>query len=132
MENVTLTQKEQARLQVLNSLLTEHMTLDQAATFHLGFGLVGEVVAAVLFFVRAPRPADPVSDVGNLALGPLPESDCLIGNEFPGRATTFRVRSNAATAPATAPASRPGRTPPLFRISFPPQMFLSVRSSRLF
>ena len=32
MENVTSTQKEQARLQVLNSLLTEHMTLDQAAT----------------------------------------------------------------------------------------------------
>ena len=32
MENVTLTQKEQARLQVLNSVLTEHMTLDQAAT----------------------------------------------------------------------------------------------------
>ena len=27
-----MTQKEQARLQVLNSLLTEHMTLDQAAT----------------------------------------------------------------------------------------------------
>ena len=32
MENVTLTQKEQARLQVLNSLLAEHMTPDQAAT----------------------------------------------------------------------------------------------------
>ena len=32
MENVTLTQKEQARLQVLNSLLAEHITLDQAAT----------------------------------------------------------------------------------------------------
>ena len=32
MENVTLTQKEQARLQVINSLLAEHMTLDQAAT----------------------------------------------------------------------------------------------------
>ena len=32
MENVTLTQKEQARLQVLSSLLSEHMTLDQAAT----------------------------------------------------------------------------------------------------
>ena len=31
MENVILTQKEQARLQVLNSLLAEHMTLDQAA-----------------------------------------------------------------------------------------------------
>ena len=31
MENVTLTQKEQARLQVLNSLIAEHMTLDQAA-----------------------------------------------------------------------------------------------------
>ena len=31
MENVTLTPKEQARLQVLNSLLAEHMTLDQAA-----------------------------------------------------------------------------------------------------
>ena len=41
--------------------------------FHLGFGLVGEVVAAVLFFVRVPRPADPVSDVGNLALGRLPD-----------------------------------------------------------
>ena len=32
MENVTLTQKEQARLQVLNSLLAENLTLDQAAT----------------------------------------------------------------------------------------------------
>ena len=32
MENVTLTQREQARLQVLNSLLAEHMSLDQAAT----------------------------------------------------------------------------------------------------
>ena len=32
MENVTLTQKEQTRLQVLNSLLAEHMALDQAAT----------------------------------------------------------------------------------------------------
>ena len=31
MENVTLTPKEQTRLQVLNSLLAEHMTLDQAA-----------------------------------------------------------------------------------------------------
>ena len=29
---LTLTQREQARLQVLNSLLAEHMTLDQAAT----------------------------------------------------------------------------------------------------
>ena len=32
MENMTLNPKEQARLQVLNSLLDEHMTLDQAAT----------------------------------------------------------------------------------------------------
>ena len=32
MENVTLIQKEQARLQVLNSLLSEHMTIEQAAT----------------------------------------------------------------------------------------------------
>ena len=31
MENVTLKPKEQTRLQVLNSLLAEHMTLDQAA-----------------------------------------------------------------------------------------------------
>ncbi len=31
MENVTLTQIEQGRLQVLNSLLAEHMTLEQAA-----------------------------------------------------------------------------------------------------
>ena len=32
MENVTLTPKEQTRLQVLNSLMAEHMTLDQATT----------------------------------------------------------------------------------------------------
>ena len=32
MENVILTPKEQTRLQVLNSLLADHMTLDQAAT----------------------------------------------------------------------------------------------------
>ena len=32
MENVTFKPKEQTRLQVLNSLLAEHMTLDQAAT----------------------------------------------------------------------------------------------------
>ena len=32
MENVTLNPKEQTRLQVLNSLMAEHMTLDQAAT----------------------------------------------------------------------------------------------------
>ena len=31
MENVTLTPREQSRLQVLSSLLAEHMTLDQAA-----------------------------------------------------------------------------------------------------
>ena len=32
MENVALNQKEQAGLQILNSLLSEHMTVDQAAT----------------------------------------------------------------------------------------------------
>ena len=32
MENVTLTRKEQTRLQVLNSLIAEHMTIEQAAT----------------------------------------------------------------------------------------------------
>ena len=32
METLTLTQREQARLQVLNSLLAEHVSLDQAAT----------------------------------------------------------------------------------------------------
>ena len=32
MENVTLTPKEQTRLKILNSLLAEHMTLDQAAS----------------------------------------------------------------------------------------------------
>ena len=32
MENVTLNQKEQARLQILNSLLAEQITIDQAAT----------------------------------------------------------------------------------------------------
>ena len=37
MENVTLTPKEQTRLQVLNSLLAEHTTLDHAATL-MGVG----------------------------------------------------------------------------------------------
>ena len=32
METLRLTQKEQARLQVLNSLMTGHMTIEQAAT----------------------------------------------------------------------------------------------------
>ena len=32
METLTLTKREQARLQVLNSLLAEHMNTDQAAT----------------------------------------------------------------------------------------------------
>ena len=32
MENVTLTTKEQTRLQVLNNLLAEHMARDQGAT----------------------------------------------------------------------------------------------------
>ena len=32
MENVTLTQQEQARLQVLNNLLAGYMTTEQAAT----------------------------------------------------------------------------------------------------
>ena len=32
METLTLTQREQARLEVLNSLLAGHMTMDQAAT----------------------------------------------------------------------------------------------------
>ena len=36
METLTLTQKEQARLQVLNSLLAEQMTVDQAATLMRG------------------------------------------------------------------------------------------------
>ena len=31
-ERVTLTQKEQARIQVLNSLVADHMTIEQAAT----------------------------------------------------------------------------------------------------
>ena len=32
MENVTLNQKEQGRLQVLNSLLAKHMTVEQASS----------------------------------------------------------------------------------------------------
>ena len=35
MENVTLTPKEQTRLQVLNSLLAEHMTLDQVSQIRI-------------------------------------------------------------------------------------------------
>ena len=36
MKNVTLNPKEQTRLQVLNSLLAEHMTLDQAGMVGVG------------------------------------------------------------------------------------------------
>ena len=35
-ETVTLTQKEQTRLQILNSLLAEQMTTEQVATLILG------------------------------------------------------------------------------------------------
>ena len=44
MENVTLTPKEQSRLQVLNSLAAEHMTLDQAAEL---MGVTQRAVATI-------------------------------------------------------------------------------------
>ena len=45
MENVTLTPKEQSRLQVLNSLAAEHMTLDQAAEL---MGVTSRVFAQIM------------------------------------------------------------------------------------
>ena len=54
MENVTLTQKEQTRLQVLNSLLAEQMTLDQAAT------LMGSQLHVRCHAQHAPERATPV------------------------------------------------------------------------
>ena len=69
--NVTLTQKEQARLQVLNSLLAEHMTeVDQAATL-MGvttrhtrriLAAYGERGAAVAPGHRGHRPANATPD----------------------------------------------------------------------
>ena len=54
MENVTLTQKEQTRLQVLNSLVAEQMTVDQAATLMgvKGGGILGHGVSMVSINVR--------------------------------------------------------------------------------
>ena len=54
MENVTLTQKEQTRLQVLNSFLTEHIALDQAAE------LIG--AAALAHGHRGRRPANAIPE----------------------------------------------------------------------
>ena len=71
MENVTLTQKEQTRLQVLNSLLAEHMALDQAATLmgvttrHTRRILAAyreKGVAAVAHGHRGRRPANATPD----------------------------------------------------------------------
>ena len=72
MENVTLTQKEQARLQVLNSLLAEHMTLDQAATLMVGVSprhtrrilaaYREKGVAAVAHGHRGRRPGNAIPD----------------------------------------------------------------------
>ena len=52
MENVTLNPKEQARLQVLNSLLDEHMTLDQAAMLTSCAGIEGGPFAQPGAFVH--------------------------------------------------------------------------------
>ena len=46
MENVTLNQKEQARLQILNSLPSEHMTVEQAELKALGKSIYKEQVQA--------------------------------------------------------------------------------------
>ena len=71
MENVTLTQKEQTRLQVLNGLLAEHMALDQAATLmgvttrHTRRILAAyrdKGVAAVAHGHRGRRPANATPD----------------------------------------------------------------------
>ena len=70
MENVTLNPKEQARLQVLNSLLDEHMTLDQAATLmgvttrhtRRSWRLTVRSVPAVAHGHRGRRPANATPD----------------------------------------------------------------------
>ena len=71
MENVTLTQKEQTRLQVLNGLLAEHLALDQAATLmgvttrHTRRILAAyrdKGVAAVAHGHRGRRPANATPD----------------------------------------------------------------------
>ena len=62
MENVTLTQKEQTRLQVLNSLLAEHMALDQAATL---MGVTTRHTRRILAAYREPL-ANPSGPAGGL------------------------------------------------------------------
>ena len=67
-----MTQKEQARLQVLNSLLAEHMTLDQAATLMVGVSprhtrrilaaYREKGVAAVAHGHRGRRPGNAIPD----------------------------------------------------------------------
>ena len=72
MENVTLTPKEQAKLQVLNSLLTEQITLDQAAELmgvsprHARRILAAyreNGAAALTHGLRGHRPANAIPDI---------------------------------------------------------------------
>ena len=56
MENVTLSQREQARLQVLNSLLAEHMTMKQAYTL---MGVSTQHTRRILAAYRKEQPHSP-------------------------------------------------------------------------
>ena len=51
MENVTLNQREQARLQVLNGLLADYMTIEQVATL-MGLSVWFEVSHHVVWRVK--------------------------------------------------------------------------------
>ena len=135
MENVTLTSKEQARLQVLNSLLAEQITLDQAAelmavssrhTRRMLTDYRDRGAAAIAHGHRGRRPANAtpetvVADVVHLARTRYPGvnhthlAELLTEREgiHIGRTTLRRVLLDAWTeqSPATPSTKTPSSSP---------------------
>ena len=117
MENVTLTQKEQTRLQVLNSLLAEHMALDQAATLmgvttrHTRRILAAyrdKGVAAVAHGHRGRRPANATPDAVVAGVVRLTRNPVRRGQPHPSQRVAERARGHRYRQdhPAAHPAQR--------------------------
>ena len=132
MENVTLTPKEQARLQVLNSLLAEHMTMDQAAelmgvsprhTRRMLAAYRRDGAAALAHGLRGRKPANAIPEATRGRVVHLParctrEPTTAISSELlseregidMGRTTLRRILVNSGLA------SPRGRRPPKRRV----------------
>ena len=101
MENVTLTQKEQTRLQVLNSLLADHMALDQAAelmglsprhTRRILAAYQERGAAALAHGHRGRKPANAIPHVPRQLFLPVPVASLRNVTEISALGTTFNQR----------------------------------------